>query len=571
MAQQTQTTSTAGSLDQDAVNLAKAIRQVESGGDFSATGRSGEFGAYQFTQPTWNSASKKYGVNTPLSSATKEQQNEVAYKQIKEWKDSGYNPGQIASMWNSGKPDAYLDPNYTGTNKQGVKFDVPAYAKSVATAYHTIKGGGEVGIDPNNPSSTAAPQDNQSFLQKAGGFLGGLAKNITEPVATMIARPYQLASSLINPNQTDDQLANVPGLSAIYGKMPVPNNTQDLAKDVGRGAQTVALGINPSSFIGAVGMGALSGAGAGLEETGTAGGALKGGLVGTALGAVGGGISKLLQKIPTRITQDAFKGMKSEEVQRALATKTIGTKASLLKQSQVAVNEFGRTIDDMVAQSPHLGAGSNALQDTLQQFPEYAGKNGLSKLMTKVKPLIPDEYFGKAIDGTAVDRSIILQYIDRVVNGTANLFEKNKVRSALDMATEGSYNRLARSLNPTLGHGVAMRLADSLRNEVQTAIPETIPIFSEFAKEMGIKAALNKVVNKTAGGLIRWSDVIPFLTGNALGGPVAGLAGIATQRVAQSPAAQFAGAKAIQGVGKGLIPITSRAGLIPSLSPKSSP
>lgn len=145
-------------LDPQAVNLAKAIRQTESGGDFSAKGKSGEYGAYQFTEPTWQADASAAGVNVPLAQATPEQQNEVAYKKIKSLKDQGLNVGQIASVWNSGKPDAYTDPAYKGTNAQGVQYDVPAYAQSVAQAYQTIKNGGQVGVDPANPSSIAAPQ-----------------------------------------------------------------------------------------------------------------------------------------------------------------------------------------------------------------------------------------------------------------------------------------------------------------------------------------------------------------------------------------------------------------------------
>lgn len=150
-------------LDPQAVNLAKAIRQTESGGNFQAKGKSGEYGAYQFTEPTWNNTAKKYGVNVPLNQTTKEQQNEVAYKQIKDWKDKGHNVGEIASMWNAGvgEPQAYTGKFSNGKpsggkdaiNSHGVHYDVPAYAKSVATAYQTIKNGGQVNPDPNNPSS----------------------------------------------------------------------------------------------------------------------------------------------------------------------------------------------------------------------------------------------------------------------------------------------------------------------------------------------------------------------------------------------------------------------------------
>jgi len=130
-------------LDKDAVNLAKSIRQVESGGNFQSRGKSGEYGGYQFTQPTWDAYSKEAGVNVPLEQATPEQQNEVAYKKIKQWKDQGKNIGEIASMWNAGegKPNAYLEGN-SGVNDKGVHYDTAAYANNVADTYHIFKNQG---------------------------------------------------------------------------------------------------------------------------------------------------------------------------------------------------------------------------------------------------------------------------------------------------------------------------------------------------------------------------------------------------------------------------------------------
>lgn len=144
-------------LDTDAVNLVKSIRQTESGGNFQAQGKSGEYGAYQFTEPTWNATAKKYGISIPLKQASPEQQNEVAYKQIKEWKDAGHNVGEIASMWNAGvgRPDAYLDNN-VGTNKYGVHYDTPTYAKNVATNYQKLKGQSSQGFNPT-PYSNPTP------------------------------------------------------------------------------------------------------------------------------------------------------------------------------------------------------------------------------------------------------------------------------------------------------------------------------------------------------------------------------------------------------------------------------
>src|SRR5258708_5460417 len=111
-------------LDPDAVNLAKSIRHVESGNDFQSEGKSGEYGGYQFTEPTWNTYAKEAGINVPLRQSTPEQQNEVAYKKIKQWKDQGKNVGEISSMWNAGegKPNAYLEGN-SGVNDKGVHYD----------------------------------------------------------------------------------------------------------------------------------------------------------------------------------------------------------------------------------------------------------------------------------------------------------------------------------------------------------------------------------------------------------------------------------------------------------------
>lgn len=222
-------------LDPQAVNLAKAIRQVESGGDFSAKGKSGEYGAYQFTPDTWAKQSSEAGINVPLDKSTKEQQNQVAYTKIKSWKDKGFNPGQIASMWNAGegKPDAYLDNSFKGTNKYGASYDVPAYAKSVATAYQTIKQGGQVQADPNNPSSTANPnQPEQSNYNPDASLLGKVGQtieNIPDSVAHTIGN---IGSAVLHPIKTIETVGRgavggvEQGLNAVTGGKVQDQNTQ---------------------------------------------------------------------------------------------------------------------------------------------------------------------------------------------------------------------------------------------------------------------------------------------------------------------------------------------------------
>ena len=118
-------------LDARVVALAKAIRQHESGGNYQAKGGSGEFGAYQFMPATWRGWAKKYLGNAGAK-MTRINQNKVAYYRIKEWKDAGYNPGQIASLWNSGSPQWQ---GKIGINKYGIKYNVPRYVKNVYSLY----------------------------------------------------------------------------------------------------------------------------------------------------------------------------------------------------------------------------------------------------------------------------------------------------------------------------------------------------------------------------------------------------------------------------------------------------
>lgn len=270
-----------GQLDPDAVNLSKAIRQTESGGDATARGKSGEYGAYQWEPKTWATMSSAAGVNVPLEQSTLQQQNQVAYNQIKKWKDQGYNVGQIASMWNSGNPDAY-QTGESGTNASGAHYDVSAYAKSVATAYQSIKNGGQVGTDPSNPSSvqggtvsgyggTQTPSDGSNVTGYGGQPIG----QIQAPQGTSVPAP------------TNSSLTGVPVLDSIANFLfPVAG---DIKNDI-EGTQTKSK----LQQVGDLGLSVLPLV-PGLGEIGEA---LRGGAAATeggvdAAGAASGLISKL--------------------------------------------------------------------------------------------------------------------------------------------------------------------------------------------------------------------------------------------------------------------------------------
>lgn len=223
-------------LDQAVVNLTKAIRQTETGGDFKAQGKSGEYGGYQFTEPTWQRYSKQYNINVPLKNATPEQQNAVAYNKIKEWKDKGHDVTEIAAMWNAGedKPDAY---KYNiGVDKQGVKFNTPAYAESVAKAYLTLKSGGNVGVDPNNPSSITgtqmAPEQNTygAWLPATGeeNLLQGAGKAAVNVIPSAFNLAGNIGSALLHPIRTIKGVGDVisGGVEKVLDKLGVTQNIE---------------------------------------------------------------------------------------------------------------------------------------------------------------------------------------------------------------------------------------------------------------------------------------------------------------------------------------------------------
>lgn len=157
------------SLDPQVVNYLQATRQIESGGDYTAKGASGEYGAYQFEPDTWNTDSSAAGVNVPLKDSTPEQQNEVAYKTVSNLKAEhpDWNVGNFASYWNSGDPDAYQIQT-PGTNAEGVAYDTPAYAQKVAQTYQEIKNGQPMTMSKGG--STTPPSDSSETTNDGSGI-----------------------------------------------------------------------------------------------------------------------------------------------------------------------------------------------------------------------------------------------------------------------------------------------------------------------------------------------------------------------------------------------------------------
>lgn len=241
-------------LDPTIVNLAKAIRTTETKGakdPFTAKGASGEYGAYQYTDATWNADAKKYlGTAVPLTSATKEQQNEVAYKKLSDLKAAGNNVGQIASIWNSGSPKW---EGKVGVNKSGVKYDVPQYVDSVAKAYQSFK----AGQDPtNSPTSstvgnekivTPQQQADQSSAQQSGAFFPAVTGD--SPLSAGLKTAGNLIPSAINFAKGALNTINPVNIAKTLGAIPgaFSGLVQD-AGGVGNAIKVAGSEILPTAY-----------------------------------------------------------------------------------------------------------------------------------------------------------------------------------------------------------------------------------------------------------------------------------------------------------------------------------
>lgn len=554
-------------IDPQVKNLVSAIGRAETGNPsqnaYSQKGKSGEFGRYQFMPDTWKLWAKQH-LGDQNAQPTIENQNKVAYMQVKQWKDDGLNPAQIASKWNSGNKNAYKE-NHKGTNKQGVSYDTPAYTQKVSQYYEQLKGGQSQNLfgqtanaqSPDVSQETQTPTNNKDLLQKTGDIVNTIfpGKQTGEAIGTLGGLAYEKLKGFFGGKD-----------NSKYYDTSAPTPLQ-VAGDVAQGALTVAPGLGAvksfgktipalktaGSVMGRIGQAGLIGAGIGgtqaLKEGSTDLGKIGkqtafGGLLGGALGGIGEAVSKIAQHFPKTMIQGKFEGLSDAEAQKFLNQK-IGTQESLLNQTQKVVETEGNKIDTALQKYNNQLSSANPFSEVLQQFPEYQNKEG--QLVQKIKSFISQS------SNIGEDRSTLLNYIDKIVNGEANLFEKNQVRKVLDLATKGGYAKLAKSINPSAGHDLVMTFADALRNEIKGTAKETIPMFEELQKSVNIRNVVRKVANKKGStSIFRYSDIIPFLGGNVLMPGVGGIGAVLASRAAENPATRFAGAKLSRGLLSGV-------------------
>lgn len=160
-------TSQQPNVSREAEKLASAIKRVESGGDPTAQGASGESGAYQFMPDTWEAVSQEIAGETLPQ--TPENEDRVAKQKIDQLLDRGLNEEEVALVWNTSLGGEEEPKRISGVNEQGVQFDSGQYAERVTS---TLKEMEPEQDSPNFPTNSdqairtrARQEQNRGFFE----------------------------------------------------------------------------------------------------------------------------------------------------------------------------------------------------------------------------------------------------------------------------------------------------------------------------------------------------------------------------------------------------------------------
>jgi hypothetical protein len=191
---------------------------------------------------------------------TKENQNYVAYSEVKALKDSGHKPYEIPSVWNSGKRDFV---GKKGVNSYGVQYDTPKYVAGVLNTYKDLSSRADYSTDqiPQNKEQSSTnnlsapklntklpvtPQKPIGFLDKVKNTVGDVATGLGQSIVGTVYGLGKIGASAVGQDLGKTYI----GAGLERGLKP-QNTTQEVAKGVGDVAQffTPASGASIASKV----------------------------------------------------------------------------------------------------------------------------------------------------------------------------------------------------------------------------------------------------------------------------------------------------------------------------------
>lgn len=543
-------------MDQDVINLAKAIRQHESGGNFNAKGKSQESGAYQWTPDTWKAHSKQI-LGNENAEMTPANQNAVAYGVLKTWKDAGLNPAQISAKWNSGSEKGW--ENKIGVNKFGVEYNVPKYVKSVTDLYQQNKIATvptETQVQPLTQNQNALPVPQEA--PKKQGFFSRL---INDPLDTLVIEPgvklgqavAGLGIQAFGSEATKQKFAEevqkpttIPGIfsdstmqgqkqfgqggaSQIAGQALESASYLAPVKGVGKVGESFAKGQIGKAFLGGASTGAyggaLGGAGQALQEeptlenvaTNTLGGALGGAVVGGALGVAvptALGLASNASKFRKPIIEATEKRLEEKVANTLkLTPKQIRLEERFAKNTPKFVVDEGvagliktsdgktlDTTDAVIALAQKSEAENKAFQDILEVDPRYLS---FEKARQEAISKAENQFFG-------TDRAKAIAKINNEIDAYENQFaNKNIVDADGDLlAVSSDFNRAKQDAwKKTKGFGNADAILENdinyligsvFKDNIERAYGEDVAI-KELNKRLGEFASAIKLLDQRHG------------------------------------------------------------------------
>lgn len=325
---------------------------------------------------------------------------------------------------------------------------------------------------------------------KEPGFFGSIYRGIAEPVVNLIARPGQVAAHLANPDEGKIE-GEVPlgfGVKARV-KDPYGDGARGVIADVGRGIQTVGLGLGPVAGSAAFGGGSAlqddAEQGKGIVDT------VKDVAVNSAIGAVAGKATSLLFKGGGKVVKAAgdkllapFKSSYAPAVVEAAGRAGIKD----LPVSAKTTSKFVQTLEASAKNSPAGAKIEKSVNDARGTL--YKIATGLQKKIDSDKLVdtsITPESAGQAMQAafqeskkvfdTAKDK-IYGEVTPRIANNPAKLDATKKVLQDI-ITTKGA------SLDPT--SKAQVRFYMQLLNATRTAQKRTFQAVKQTRTDIGTK------------------------------------------------------------------------------------
>lgn len=525
-------------LDPDVLRLAKSIRQVETG-NRPVQGASGELASrYQFMPGTWKGEAKRIlgDENAPL---TLENENKVAYTRIKEKKDAGWKPDQIASWWNSGGPDY---AGKVGVNKMGVKYDVPGYVNKVKGAYENLKQA--EGKTEGVQEVSAQPE------QKKQGILAGLGIGAAKGLGSTIAGAEKLGGKILD--LPLGLLGMKPQVSTGLLEEAKKKGTftpKTGAEKVGFGAEQVAEFLLPipggakakaatklaqgaKGLLGRSALEAVETAGkTAIQTGGDVGETAKAAAIGGGFGLAGGLLGKALKGAAPKLVAGAEKSMT-----QALAptTKYMKLKAEKVVPGLVKRGFTGLTRGDLVAKAAEsLAKSTDELEAVIQTIPATS--------RISMRPVLKSLMESKAaymVDDVVIEPQAV-KAIDNMIAtikefGTKASFESVRaLRQILDKSVAKSKGFLMDEVG-TFSIAAKREASNAIRSELAKKFPNLAKVNAEYSFWRNVDEILTETMTRTAGQSKPLGEQLLGAAGAAGGLASGGLTGAITGTIVMS-------------------------------------